>query len=105
MRKSITFCLFFLLVSCDNYGQLTLISNLSNSLKEVSGNEIVSNSELIWMLNDSGNKPELFGVNFQGKIEKVVKVNAKNHDWEDLTSDERGNLYICLLYTSDAADE
>jgi hypothetical protein len=94
MRKSITFCLFFLLVSCDNYGQLTLISNLSNSLKEVSGNQIIANSELIWMLNDSGNKPEIFGVNLQGKIEKVLKVNAKNHDWEDLTSDERGNLYI-----------
>lgn len=94
MKKTLTFCLFLFLVSCENYGQLTLISDLSNSLKEVSGNEIIANSNLIWMHNDSGNKSELFGVNLQGKIEKVVKVNAKNRDWEDITSDKKGNLYI-----------
>ena len=92
MKKIILLSL--VLVSCTYYGQLTLVANLSNSLKEVSGNEIIANSELIWMLNDSGNKPELFGVNQLGKIEKVVAVNAKNHDWEDLTSDDEGNLYI-----------
>lgn len=94
MKKALIFSLFFFLVSCENYGQLTLVSDLSNSLKEVSGNEIIADSDLIWMINDSGNKPEIFGVNLQGKIEKVVKVDAKNHDWEDLTSDEKGNLYI-----------
>lgn len=94
MKKLIILCLFFILVSCENYGQLTLISDLSSSLKEVSGNQMVANSELIWMVNDSGNKAEVFGVNQQGKIIKIVKVNAKNKDWEDLTSDEKGNLYI-----------
>ena len=94
MKKSILYFFFLILVSCNHYGQLTLVSNLSKSLKEVSGNEIVINSNLIWMINDSGNKSEVYGVNQQGKIEKVVKVKAKNHDWEDLTSDELGNLYI-----------
>ncbi len=83
-----------MLISCTNFGQLTLVADLSKTLKEVSGNEMIPNSELIWMVNDSGNKPEVFGVNQQGGIEKVVEVNAKNHDWEDLTSDEKGNLYI-----------
>ena len=92
MKKS--YLLLFLFVSCNNFGQLTLVANLSKLLKEVSGNEIIANSNLIWMHNDSGNKSEIFGVSQNGKIEKVVAVNAKNHDWEDLTSDENGNLYI-----------
>ena len=92
MKKIVLFSL--VLISCTNFGKLKLVADLSKSLKEVSGNEMIFNSDLIWMINDSGNKPEVFGVNQQGKIEKVVKVKAKNHDWEDLTSDEKGNLYI-----------
>jgi hypothetical protein len=82
------------LLSCTNFGELKLISNLSKSLEEVSGTEVVSNSKLIWMLNDRGNKSKIYGVSKKGKIVKVIKVNAKNNDWEDLTSDEKGNLYI-----------
>ena len=94
MKKSGFYFLIFIIVSCSNFGQLALVSDLSNLLKEVSGNEMIFNSDLIWMHNDSGNKPELFGVNINGEIEKVVKVKAKNHDWEDITSDDKGNLYI-----------
>ena len=94
MKKANLYFLFFVLASCSNYGQLTLVSDLPSSLKEVSGNEIIYNSELIWMLNDSGNKAEVFGVNKDGKIKSIIKIKAKNHDWEDLTSDEKGNLYI-----------
>jgi len=93
-RKPYVFFLFLVLISCSDFGKITLISDLSTSLKEVSGNEMLSNSDLIWMINDSGNKPEVFGLNQQGGIEKIIKVNAKNYDWEDLTSDEKGNLYI-----------
>ena len=73
---------------------LKIIADLPKSLEEVSGIETTFNSDVIWMLNDGGNKSELFGVNKKGKIEKIVKINAKNHDWEDLTSDPNGNLYI-----------
>ena len=41
---------FFLFLSCQNYGQLTLIADLPNDLKEVSGTEIVPKSEFIWMV-------------------------------------------------------
>lgn len=94
MKKTILYSILFLFYSCTNYGQLTFVSQLSSSLKEVSGNETVVNSDLIWMVNDSGNTSEIFGVNQQGKLIKVVKVQAENNDWEDLTSDEKGNLYI-----------
>ena len=94
MKKSFLYSCILLFVSCSNFGQLTLVSNLSKLLKEVSGNEMILNSDLIWMHNDSGNKSELFGVTQLGRIEKIVKVKAKNHDWEDITSDDKGNLYI-----------
>ena len=94
MKNSIIFFSFFLFASCQNYGQLKLLANLPNTLKEVSGTQTVKDSNLLWMLNDSGNKPYLYGVSSEGKIEKKVKIIAKNNDWEDLTTDNLGNLYI-----------
>ena len=94
MKKKSFYFLVLMLVSCTNFGQLTLVTDLSKSLKEVSGNEMIANSNLIWMINDSGNKSEVFGVNHQGEIKKVLVVKEKNHDWEDLASDEKGNVYI-----------
>jgi len=46
------------------------------------------------MLNDRGNKANLYGLNAKGDIIKKLKIKAKNNDWEDLTSDPAGNLYI-----------
>ena len=85
---------FLLLVCCQNYGQLKIIADLPKDLEEVSGTEIIAKSDLIWMVNDGGNKPVLFGLNEKGQIIKEIYVKAKNHDWEDLTSDEDGNIYI-----------
>ena len=85
---------FLLLLSCQNFGQLILITDLPKDLKEVSGTEIVPKSDLIWMVNDGGNKPVLFGLNSNGKIIKEITIRAKNNDWEDLTSDEKGTIYI-----------
>lgn len=81
-------------MSCQNFGQLNIISDLPKTLSEVSGTEIVPKSDLIWMINDGGNKPTLFGLNAKGKIKKEIYIKAKNHDWEDLASDENGTIYI-----------
>ena len=94
MKKIILLFCFLLSVSCTNFGELKLISNLSKNLEEVSGTEVVSKSKLIWMLNDGGNKSKIYGVSKKGKIVKSLTVKAKNNDWEDLASDEKGNLYI-----------
>lgn len=79
--------------SCDT-GNLVIVADLSSDLIEVSGTETVSGSDLLWMLNDGGNAPKLYGLNRQGKIITELKIKAKNNDWEDLTSDKNGNLYI-----------
>lgn len=86
--------LFFMIVSSCNTGNLIVLADIPKDLEEVSGTEIIPNSNLIWMLNDSGNASKVYGVSAKGKIEKELKINAKNNDWEDLTSDKLGNLYI-----------
>jgi len=93
--KKLTFLvLILLLCSCSNYGQLEVIADLPNYLKEVSGTQTVKNSDLIWMLNDGGNANKIYGLTTKGKLKKEIIINAKNHDWEDLTTDDNGNLYI-----------
>jgi hypothetical protein len=83
-----------LLNSCQNFGQLTLVADLPKSLNEVSGVETFKNSKHIWIINDGGNKAKLYRVSNKGKIKKGLNIETKNRDWEDLTFDEKGNLYI-----------
>lgn len=86
--------ILLLLTSCDT-GKLTVIADLPNSLKEISATETLPNSDLIWVIEDSGNKNNIYGINTRGKIIKDIDIsNASNIDWEDLTSDQLGNLYI-----------
>ena len=83
-----------LLFGCSNYGQLTYITKLPKKLDENSG--IISlESEKIWVIEDNGNEDKIYEVSFEGKTLRSLKVkNAKNKDWEDLTKDDQGNLYI-----------
>ena len=91
--NKITFFLIVLLSSC-NTGNLTVLANLPKDLYEASGIETSPNSNNIWMLNDGGNKPQLFSLDTKGNIQHILKINAKNNDWEDLTQDKEGNIYI-----------
>jgi hypothetical protein len=88
--------LFFVLLcwNSQDTGKLKVIADLPKSLKEVSGTETIVGSKLIWMLNDGGNSPKIYGVSKKGNIKKVLKIDAKNNDWEELASDKEGNLYI-----------
>ncbi len=77
-----------------NYGQLNYAGKISSDLKEVSGMEAIPNSDSFWMINDSGNDPKVFEVTAKGKIYKTLYIQGKNRDWEDLTKDAEGNLYV-----------
>lgn len=90
----IPFLTALLVFSCSGTS-LKKVFSFPKSLKENSGIEVTSKSKLIWTLQDSGNPPEIYGVDVTGKIAQTIQItNAKNNDWEDLTSDEAGNLYI-----------
>lgn len=83
-----------ILVSC-NTGNLQLLADLPNSLKEISAAETTGNSSLIWVIEDAGNSNTLYGLDAKGNIVKDIEIdNANNEDWEDLTSDSQGNIYI-----------
>ena len=85
---------FLIIVSCGT-GKLKLLGSINNSLKEVSASELVKGSDLAWVIEDNGNKDHLYGLTFDGKIKSSINIkNAKNEDWEDLTSDNEGNIYI-----------
>ena len=88
------FILLFLISSCDA-GKLTVIADLPSSLKETSAIEKVKGSELLWVIEDAGNKNNLYGLSAKGDIIKDIDIaNVQNIDWEDLTSDTYGNIYI-----------
>lgn len=95
MKKHLLFLVTILaLNSCQNFGQLTLVADLPKSLKEVSGNEFVKGTKSIWMHNDSGNAPKIYRFSKEGKLLQEIYIKAKNNDWEDITSDKQGNLYL-----------
>ncbi len=65
-------------------------------LKEPSG-LVVSRvyDSVLWTLNDSGGNAELFAFHRDGSHIATVKIRgARNYDWESLTTDDDGHLYI-----------
>ena len=82
-----------LLVSCSAKNEPKKLFSLPKPLKEVSGITVSNHS--LWAIADSGNKNQIFQLTEEGKIAKELTItNAVNIDWEDLTSDTQGNLYI-----------
>ncbi|HKJ06174.1 MAG TPA: SdiA-regulated domain-containing protein [Flavobacteriaceae bacterium] len=76
-------------------GGLTTIAKMHEDIEESSAIEMVSNSKLLWTLQDSGNDNVIYGLNKMGNIIKTIEItNIKNRDWEELTSDKNGALYI-----------
>ena len=71
-----------------------MITKLPKTMIEVSGMALDQEDNLLWMVNDSGNKSILYGLSADGEIRKELDIDAKNHDWEDLTTDDKGNIYI-----------
>lgn len=86
----------FIILSCFacDTGNLIVIMDLPSALNEVSGIETSPKNNLIWMVNDGGNPTLLYGLDLNGKTKKAITIKAKNRDWEDLTTDPEGNIYI-----------
>lgn len=75
--------------------ELKVEFSLPKKLKEVSGIAVSPDKKTLWTIEDQGNKNVVYGLNLQGDLTADVLVeNAENHDWEDITADRQGNLYI-----------
>lgn len=84
----------FAFISCGT-GKLKIVTKLPKSLKEASAIEKVMHSDLLWTIEDAGNSNNIYGLDLNGNIVKDIDIsNSSNIDWEDLTSDNSGNLYI-----------
>lgn len=92
----------FLLGSCNPKNQdssaideLKVEFSLPKKLKEVSGIALSKDKKTIWAIEDQGNKNVVYGLDLQGKLVSDVLIeNAENIDWEDITEDSQGNIYI-----------
>lgn len=102
MRILVVFA--FMLLSCNPKAQDSVTQSqddlktefsLPKKLKEVSGIALSQDQKTIWAIEDAGNKNVVYGLNRQGElINDVLVENAENNDWEDITKDAAGNIYI-----------
>ena len=68
---------------------------LPTELKESSGIATINNGKSFWLHNDSGSDSEIFEVDSNCQLlRKVLISNALHSDWEAITADDNGNLYI-----------
>ncbi|MBY0486440.1 MAG: SdiA-regulated domain-containing protein [Flavobacteriaceae bacterium] len=87
---------FLLLISCvTKEDHITEVFKLPKNLKEISGITYDAKTNLIWTLEDSGNENKIYALDKNGQIERTVTINqTDNVDWEDITLDSKGDLYI-----------
>jgi hypothetical protein len=78
----------------DEY-EITRIGELPSVLTESSGMTVASGKPSFWVHNDGGNDPEIYEVDLQGVLLSTLFVKGLNNvDWEDITRDPRGNVYV-----------
>ncbi|KAA5536016.1 hypothetical protein [Paenimyroides baculatum] len=98
MKKYIVFFSFSLLYACSTKSQennFKEVFTLNKKHTEVSGMIFHQPTQKLWMLQDKGNPSELYIYSVDGTFENTVTVNnQENTDWEDLSQDTKGNIYI-----------
>ena len=96
MKKILWLVAAFSLFSCNSKNDtntINEIAELPNDLKEISG--IAYSNNLIYSIEDSGNENQVTVLDTLGAVTKTIKIsNTTNIDWEDLTFDTAGNLYV-----------
>lgn len=64
-------------------------------MKEVSGVTYDAKRSMLWAIEDSGNRNEVYGIDTLGTVVKTIAVNGvENNDWEALTMGADGSLYV-----------
>jgi hypothetical protein len=70
------------------------IAKLPSIVNESSG-LVMINDSVFWTLNDGGGKTELYKVDLKGNLLSKTEIpNSSNIDWEEVTTDINGILYI-----------
>ena len=75
--------------------KVSKIGRLPSIANESSGLARNSSRHSLWTHNDSGGKPELYEIDYEGKLLSTRQVpNARNVDWEDLGQSPEGTIFI-----------
>ena len=94
MYSRITFLLLFISAPYLGAAQSPKRFHLPKDLIEVSG-LFYAGKDSLWWHNDSGRSPTLFLTDGRGKLLTKRDLHPlTNRDWEDITSDPSGNIYI-----------
>jgi len=74
---------------------LTQVCTLPVNINESSG--VIANPDgTLWTNNDSGDKPQIYKIDTLGHLLKtLVLKGATAYDYEDITQDPEGNIYVC----------
>lgn len=117
IKRIATYIFAAAFISCSSQpSPLEILFELPKEIKEASALQYIAENDIYWTLEDSGNEPVLFALDTNGKLIKTININKQNNDWEALTSDTEGNLYIgdfgnndndrknLAIYKVDAAD-
>ena len=95
MKKIIAPFVLLLSIHCAQHeaSPLEQLAKLPKGMKEISG--IAYHHRLLYSIEDSGNENEVTVMNTSGTIvNRIAILHTPNVDWEDLTFDTQGNLYI-----------
>ncbi len=75
--------------------KVQFLGKLPQNINENSGLIKANQKGFYWTHNDGGGKAELYKINEKAELFDTLQINnAKNVDWEDLTKDKSGNIYI-----------
>jgi hypothetical protein len=81
-------------LSAQSVMNISVVTVLPPAINESSGLQRTG-ANCFWSHNDSGGQPELYNFDTTGTLVRTLLVsNATNIDWEELTTDTAGNLYI-----------
>ena len=74
---------------------ITKTGRMPTCINESSGLARAWQDGFYWTHNDSGGNAELYMINDKGRVFDTLFVNdSKNIDWEDITKDDKGNIYV-----------
>lgn len=91
--KKLSLSLLAFCAACSQESKLEITAQLPSELAENSACEIIGNT--IWTTEDHGNKAVVYGIAKSGEMtHKVHIMDVYNNDWEELASDDSGNLFI-----------
>ena len=94
MKEIIYILSITVLFVCQVFAQSRTLCSLPAHLSENSG-LLAGANHTVWMHNDGGNAAELYQVDTTGTVLRTIMItNATNVDWEDMTKDASGNVYV-----------